>query len=280
MASVPDAPRSPASGPGSATLRLSSRLLMAVVWISSGLFGLYILAFYGRTALGGTIEQWNTVLPNLHEPGTPAANAGIGLHFAAGGLILVLGCIQLVDGLRRRWPAVHRWIGRVYVVAALLAGLGGLVFIAIRGTVGGMVMDIGFGLYGALMVLAVAKAWQHGLARRLERHRAWALRLFALAIGSWLYRMDYGIWMLLTGGMGHAQDFTGPFDRVMAFFFYLPNLLVVELYLRARQTGVRPALRWTASMAMLASTALLGVGTYFFTLHYWAPGIFGRLPGG
>lgn len=91
--------------------------------------------------------------------------------------------------------------------------------------------------------------------------------------------MDYGIWMLLTGGLGHSQDFTGPFDRVMAFFFYLPNLLVVELYLRARRSGTGPALRWTASAAMSASAALLAVGTYFFTLHFWGPGILGQLPG-
>jgi hypothetical protein len=148
-----------------------------------------------------------------------------------------------------------------------------------KGTVGGTVMDVGFGLYGVLMIVSATQAWWHGYARRIETHRAWALRLFALAIGSWLYRMDYGIWLLLAHGAGHTSTFSGPFDHVMVFFFYLPNLLVVELYLRAWQAGIAPVARWAASAAMLAAALLLGVGTYFFTLHYWWPGMLGQLPG-
>jgi hypothetical protein len=275
---VPPAP-APAGALDRAALRAVSRLLMVVVWTSSALFGLYILAFYGRTALTGLPAQWNTVLPGLYGSGTPMANGGIGLHFAAGGLILVLGCIQLLPGLRARWPALHRWVGRSYVLAALAAGVGGLAFIVAKGTVGGAVMDVGFGLYGVLMIVSATQAWRYGYARRIETHRAWALRLFALAIGSWLYRMDYGIWLLLAHGAGHTEAFSGPFDHVMVFFFYLPNLLVVELYLRAWQTGIAPVARWAASAVMLAAALLLGVGTYFFTLHYWGPGMLGQLPG-
>lgn len=265
---------------GASALRLSARALMTVVWASSALFGLYILAFYGRAVFDGEPERWNTVLPGLYGAQSPFANSGIGLHFAAGGLILVLGCVQLLDGVRRQWPVLHRWIGRIYVSAALVAGIGGSAFILAKGTIGGLPMDLGFGLYGVLMVLAAVQAWRHARWRRLEAHRAWALRLFALAIGSWLYRMEYGVWMLLTGGLGHEPGFTGLFDQVMVFFFYLPNLLVVELYLQARRAGVATAVRWTSSAVMLSCTMLVGVGTYFFTRYYWWPGIVGAMPGG
>ncbi len=169
------------------------------------MFGVYILAFYAGAVADRDLASWNAVLPRLYEENRPAASIAIGLHFAAGGLILVLGCVQLVSPLRRRHPAVHRALGRIYVVASLLAGVGGLVFIAAKGTVGGLVMDIGFGLYGVLMVAAAVQTYRYARARELLRHRAWALRLFALALGSWLYRMDYGFWLLLTGGMGHTQ---------------------------------------------------------------------------
>jgi hypothetical protein len=280
MSSILSPMAEPAHLSGASTLRFSARSLMAVVWASSALFGLYIVAFYGRAVFVGEPERWNTVLPGLYAAQAPFANSGIGLHFAAGGLILMLGCVQLLEGVRRRWPVLHRWIGRVYVSAALVAGLGGLAFIVAKGTIGGTPMDLGFGLYGVLTVLAAVQTWRHAHGRRLEVHRAWALRLFALAVGSWLYRMEYGIWMLLAGGLGHQPGFTGPFDQVMAFFFYLPNLLVVELYLRARRTGVAPAVRWSSSVAMLSCSALVGVGTYFFTRYYWWPGITGAMPGG
>ncbi len=173
------------------------------------------------------------MLPRLYEPATPAATAAISLHFAAGSSILVLGFIQLITVIRVRYPALHRWSGRVYVSVALLAGIGGLTFIAVKGTVGGTVMDIGFSLYGVLMVACAVQTYYCARVRRLEAHRVWGLRLFALAIGSWLYRMDYGFWLLLTDGAGHTNDFRDPFDMLMAFFFYVPNLLVAETCIRA-----------------------------------------------
>jgi hypothetical protein len=98
-----------------------------------------------------------------------------------------------------------------------------------------------------------------------------------LALGSWLYRMDYGFWLLLTGGLGHTDDFRGPVDRVMAFAFYLPNLLVVELYLRVRRRPASRAVRWVAVAALLAATAFLLLGTFFFTTELWGPAIVDRL---
>jgi hypothetical protein len=258
-------------------LRWSGIALVATGWGSATLFGLYILAFYAGALAEGQMTRWNGNLAGLYQPGSRAATAGIGLHFAAGGVILVLGCIQLMGGVRRRWPAVHRWTGRVYVTAAFLAGMGGLTFILTNGTIGGTVMDVGFGIYGVLMVVAAVQAVRHARARRMELHRAWALRLFALAIGSWLYRMDYGFWLLLTGGLGHTETFSGPFDHVMAFFFYVPNLLVAEAFIRARRTSATPAMRLAAAGLLIAATAFLLLGTYKFTTLYWGPAILSRL---
>jgi hypothetical protein len=256
-----------------ALLRWTGIGLVTTVWLSTMLFGLYILAFYAGALVEGDMERWNRVLPRIYSPETPAATAGIGLHFAAGGIILVLGCIQLIGFVRTRYPAMHRWLGYLYITASLLAAVGGLLFIAIRGTVGGTVMDIGFSLYGLLMLLAAVQTFRYARARQMDLHRAWALRLFALAIGSWLYRMDYGFWIVLTGGAGHTEEFRGPFDRVMSFFFYLPNLLVVELFLRARPWAAPPALKLVASGLLISAMGLLLLGTYFFTRILWGPAI-------
>lgn len=270
----------PASrGWSSALLRWTSIALVATVWLSAALFGLYILAFYAGALLDGEMARWNEVLPRLYEPATPAATAGIALHFAAGGVILLLGCVQLLGSIRTRYPALHRWLGRVYVAASLLAAVGGLTSIALKGTVGGTVMNIGFGLYGVLMLVCAVETYRHARARRLEQHRAWSLRLFALAIGSWLYRMDYGFWLLLSDGWGHTADFRGPFDVVMAFFFYLPNLLIAELFIRARRVGASPVLRLAGAGVLAAATGFLLLGTYFFTRYLWAPAIVHQLWG-
>ncbi|WP_375431825.1 DUF2306 domain-containing protein [uncultured Friedmanniella sp.] len=265
--------------PGSLGLRRASVALVVTVWVSVTLFGAYILAYYAGAIAHRDLPAWNAVLPRLYEPTTPAATIAIGLHFFAGGVILVLGCVQLITRVRQRYPAVHRVLGRVYVTASLLAGVGGLGFILVKGTVGGAVMDVGFGLYGVLMIVCAAQTYRHARARRIEVHRAWALRLFALAIGSWLYRMDYGFWLLLMGPVGHTETFTGPFDEVMAFFFYVPNLLVVEAVLRGRTAAASAAARRGATGVVLGATGFLVLGTYFFTVELWGPAIVSGLTG-
>lgn len=254
-------------------------VLVITVWISATLFGLYILAFYVGAMADGEMTQWNNVLPSLYEPDTPLATIAIGLHFVAGGVILALGCIQLIDAVRLRYPALHSLLGRVYVSAAILAGVGGLTFIVAKGTIGGAVMDIGFSLYGVLMVVAAVQTVRHAQMRRPKVHRAWALRLFSLAIGSWLYRMYYGFWLLMADGVGHTQDFRGPFDLLMAFFFYMPNLLLVEVFIREPHPRAPSGLKLIVAGVLVGVTGFLLLGTYFFTRIHWGPAIMHRLVG-
>ncbi len=274
MATLASGIPTPAPTGGTAVvLRWASILLVAASWLSAALFGAYILAFYGGTLAGGAPDRWNESLPRLHEAATPFATIAIGAHFVTGGILLLLGPVQLIAAIRNRIPAIHRWLGRLYVTAAAIAGLGGLGFILAKGTVGGPAMDIGFGLYGALMVLCAALAFTHARAKRFEIHRAWAIRLFALAIGSWLYRMEYGFWFLCFGTAGHTADFRGGFDMVMDFAFYLPNLAVAEAFIRARQDSAAPALRIGAVVALLGASAFILLATWQFTTQMWFPGM-------
>ena len=117
-----------------------------------------------------------------------------------------------------------------------------------------------------LMLGTAAMTLHRARRRELDAHRAWAIRLYALAIGSWLYRMDYGFWLLLTDGLGHADGFSGPFDYFMDFFFYVPNLLVAEAWLRARSS---PTLLVRALLVVATGFVLLG--TYFFAMELWFP---------
>lgn len=262
------------SHPQTRWLRLPATALTATVWLSSGLFALFILAFYLGALAGDDLTSWNAFLPGLHaDDGRPAATAGIGVHFALGAVILLLGPVQLLPAVRSRWPRFHRVTGRIYIAAAILTGLGGLLFIALRGTVGGPMMSASFALYGTLMVLAAGQTLRHAMARRLELHRAWAIRLFALAIGSWLYRMDYGFWFAIMGQAGHTDAFDGWFDRVMNLWFFLPNLAVAEAFIRARQAPLGPTVRIAAGTAMVIGTLFLLLATWFFLTRAWWPAI-------
>jgi hypothetical protein len=65
----------------------------------------------------------------------------------------------------------------------------------------------------------------------------------------------------------------------MAFFFYVPNLIVAEAFIRWRQLRAGAAAKLGAALVLTAATVLLAVGTYYFTLYHWGPSIMARLPG-
>lgn len=272
-------PRDRPGGWPTSVVRWSGGALVAATWVSGALFGLYILLFFGGAVAHGALDRWNESLDHLHPANAPAATAGIGFHFLAGGLLLILGPIQLIGRVRRAVPALHRWLGRLYVLSAGIAGIGGLTFILVNGTIGGPVMNVGFGLYGALVASSALIAYAHARARRFDRHRAWAIRLFALVVGSWLYRMEYGFWLMAFGPIGHAHDFRGPFDAVMAFFFYLPNLMVAEFFIRGRRDSGTVAMKAGASLVLLAATAFVVTATIYFTANYWGPGMVSGVTG-
>ncbi len=252
-------------------------LLGGIVWTSALIFGVYILVFYALSYVSGDTTRWNKVLPGLYDAENPGSTAGIALHFLAGGTILVLGCLQLLKSIRAKYPKLHRIAGRVYVIACLLAAVGGLIFIALKGTIGGTIMDIAFATYGILMFLAAVQTIRFARKKEFKRHRAWALRLFALAIGSWLYRMDYGFYIGFGGRDGHTENFTGWFDYFMDFWFYLPNLVVVEIILAEYSFFKRPWVKTGGAIMLLLASAFLLFASFFFIKDYWGPGILGGL---
>lgn len=255
------------------------RLLMITVWVSSGLFALYIVGRYLPGLVSGELGQWNSrIQPQLIEPGHPAAAAGLGLHLFTGALVLLLGSIQFIAPLRARWPRVHRITGRVYIGACLLMAVGGMVHIASKGTVGGSPMNIAFFGYGLAMLVCATMTLRHAIARSLALHRAWAVRLYALAIGSWLYRMYYGL--IFASGMGGIQtDFQGPVDLVMNYLFWVPNLLIAELVIRGQRQQAAGWLSASAGIAILLGSTVIAFATYFATKFMWSGPILALLRG-
>lgn len=190
-------------------------------------------AIYAADRGAGLVDPQHELASRLFTAGAPVSNAAIFGHMVAGAAIMVLAPLQLLPAVRRAAPVVHRASGYAVAVLAVGTGLGGLWYIVAQGTIGGTVMDLGFGLYGVLMVWA-AVATVHFARHRDQRHRLWAERLVILALASWLYRVHYGIWEIATGGIGSTPEFSGPFDLVQVFAFYLPYLLMHHALRRHR----------------------------------------------
>lgn len=176
----------------------------------------------------------------LFHADAPAPSAALYAHMVVGGALTVLAPLQLIGPIRRRAPRLHRLNGRVVVALSLLTAAGGLAYIAAKGTIGGPPMSAGFALYGLLLGGAAIRTAQ--MARRRDpSHPDWAARLVVLALGSWMYRVGYGLWYAATGGAGSVPELTGPFDRVMVVAFYALPLLAVEAWRRRPDRRAAPS---------------------------------------
>jgi hypothetical protein len=115
------------------------RLCMIIIALLAALVALYSFRFFG--VLNGV---WFGVDPGIREviAGDPV---GALTHMLVAPVALLLGPFQFIPRLRESHRAVHRWTGRVYVAACVIAGFAGPVtaFHASGGPVGGGVWYIG-----------------------------------------------------------------------------------------------------------------------------------------
>src|SRR5207253_1370504 len=157
-------------------------------------------------------------------------------HLLFSTFVIVGGAVQLVPLVRSRWPRIHRWNGRVYLTAALVLSVGGLVMVWTRRTVGDLSQHISISINAVLIMACGAMALRHALARRFDLHRRWALRLFLVVSGVWFFRIGLMAWLVINQGPRgfDPKTFQGPFLTFLAFAQYLLPLLVLELYMRAQ----------------------------------------------
>lgn len=240
-------------------VRWLGRFLWWVTWLGLAAFGLYIaLRASGRTS--ANFSQWRALIEQLpmHTASEWGANIGIGIHFLTGVILVLAWPILFSARIRAEHRLIHRWTGRIYVSAALLAGGGGLSFILGQGAYA-PAASVAFGIWGVLLTLSAVMAFVHARGRRFSQHRAWATRLFALVLGSWLFDLEFRAWKDLAGGVGMGSGHTmGPFDHAILYLFFVPNLLVAECLIRNlhRPSHWPAAFRWPVRL-LLAATVLV-----------------------
>jgi len=235
------------------------------------LFTAFILAFYYPSSLSGNFAAWNAKpLIKGFVAGDPSGNLFFAVHVMMAAVITFGGLVQLVPAIRNRWPAIHRWNGRLYLLSALMLAIGGLWLTWGRGTWLNLVGALGISL-DALLILAFAGlAYRSARARRFAEHRRWALRLFAVASAVWFMRVGYMAWGIATGGAGIGKAMDGPFDIFLAFANSLLPLAVTELYLRAGARGAPTARKGVAALLVAAGIVILA-GSAGAWMMMWSP---------
>lgn len=157
---------------------------------------------------------------------------GFYVHIVLGGIALLVGWTQFVTRLRDKNISVHRAIGKIYVVSAVLASLSGIgigFFAA-----GGFVSSAGFISLGTLWFFTTVAAFVSIKKGRVDQHEKLMIYSYALCFAAATLR----IYIPLSQAAG--IDFISAY-RVIAWISWVPNLLIASLLVR--RIEARPQLR-------------------------------------
>jgi uncharacterized membrane protein len=185
---------------------------------------LYVAAYGMRYVVLG---RWAWI-PML-APSFERRPVAITLHALGGSLVLLIGLWQLQPGRRARRPALHRALGWLYAVAALLTGAAGVYMAAY--SVGGWVTHLGFGLLGLGTLGATARATRLAVVRDLPAHRRWMVRSYALMLAAVALRLELP---LLTAAFGATLGY-----QLVSWTCWVPHVLWTEWWLRRASPGRR-----------------------------------------
>lgn len=145
------------------------------------------------------------------------------LHIIGSALALFLGVWNFWGKPRVKYPALHIWLGRVYLLGVLVGGMAGfyLGFTAF----GGLPTRLGFILLAVGWLATGFMAYWRIRQGDFQTHREWMIRNYALTLAAVTLRL----WLptFLSLGFSFPESYT-----TVAWLSWVPNLLIAELITR------------------------------------------------
>jgi hypothetical protein len=167
-------------------------------------------------------------------------------HVLFGAVAMLTCCVQVWPWFRRRYPAAHRRIGRVYVFGGVVpAGVIGLVI----GALGpfGPTLRVSNVLLASLWLAITITGFRMGRQRRLVEHRRWMIRSFALTLSVITNRVWAVIGILVflpqlsTTFGGSEAMMVQTIAGLTGWLGWVTTLLVTEWWLEREDMGLRRA---------------------------------------
>lgn len=128
------------------------------------------------------------VMPNMLNPGQPndpqyIANAtGSYLHLIFGAIMYILGPIQFMDSLRKKYKHLHKLSGYIFIFATLASG-GAAVYMGLKFPVGGTQETMSTLIFSGVMLYSVCRGLYMILERNIVKHKEWMIRTYMIGLG-------------------------------------------------------------------------------------------------
>ena len=249
----------------------------AAIWLSVALFGQWLFAYYIVRFYAGALADGAPELINRkpiisgYVADDMLGNAALFAHVLPAIWLSAAGVLQMLPGIRARYPAAHRWNGRVFLLLAMAGACTGLLLTWVRGSRLSDIGAIGISFNGLLILPAVVLAWYHARQKHWAVHQKWAIRAFILVSGVWTFRLGLMAWYVLNQGpRGNTEQLDGPFDLAWSFGCYLFPLLLAELYFWARERATSRG-QWVVVVCLGLATLLMALGIVAAFQLLWRP---------
>jgi hypothetical protein len=259
---LPPAPRALASAAG---------LWFVTATLGQWAFVWFIVAFFTPPLISGDMAALNEK-PHItgYVPGDLIGNLQLLLHVYLGAAVTLAGMLQLIPALRRRWPALHRWNGRLFLTAAAVATLSGFYLTLIRGSQLNLPSTVSISSNGVLILLFAALAWRSALRRDVAQHRRHALRAYLLVNGVWFLRIGMMLAGLGLSVFGYTLSYDSPVFVGVSFLSWIAPLAFLQLYLGAER-GSRPRVQYAVAALFVLLSLLTAAGGLAAAVFMWWP---------
>jgi len=146
------------------------------------------------------------------------------VHVYSAIFVLLAGFLQLSSTILKRYPVLHRNMGRFYVLVVLFLSAPSGLFIGFFAN-GGFFSKISFVTLSILWFYFTLKGFTVIKNKNITAHRAFMLRSFALTFSAVTLRL----WKVILVYLFHPA----PMDvyQIIAWLGWVPNLLIIEYYL-------------------------------------------------
>ncbi|KIO75550.1 membrane protein [Pedobacter lusitanus] len=186
--------------------------LFAFLSIAIGLYPLKYFLMNGRVGILNSKPEW--LLSNM------IWSAAFYIHIILGGLSLLIGWVQFSSKLRNGNLKLHRQIGKVYVVSALLSSSSGFYIAFFAG--GGFWASLGFGCLGVIWFCTNLMGYLAIRNKQIVRHQILMIYSYAACFAAVTLRIWLPVLILITGNFNTAYI-------TVAWLSWIPNLFVAWL---------------------------------------------------
>ena len=194
-------------------------ILLAVFAIIIGLYpNIYILI---DREFGLLSTKSNELLTNIFW------NIGFYTHIILGGLALLIGWTQFIPNFRNKNIALHRRIGKLYIIAVILSSIAGIC-IGFFAT-GGVLSSLGFISLGIIWFSTTIMAFVNIKNKKIEKHQKMMIYSYAACFAAVTLRIWLPLLIIIFGSFITAYT-------IVAWLCWVPNLIVAILITRRLET--------------------------------------------